>query len=200
RWSTKARASPRSARSSPGPRAVSSTRPATWSTASGPLAPAWGWCRTSQPAGSWWSGSWERPRPSSRGGWQGWRVRLVGPQPSTMFSAQNRAVSAGGNAMRLNCKRRGICTLSLMLAGLALAAALIAAPGGGEQTAGIVHAWLVASAAAQDAKSVPVTVDTFIRAETDTYFKKRADLGPLGQFGHLRAPTSIDQQRVIRMN
>jgi hypothetical protein len=42
-----------------------------------------------------------------------------------------------------------------------------------------VQAWLVATAAAQDSKSVPVTVENFIRAETDTFFRKRADLGPL---------------------
>ena len=61
----------------------------------------------------------------------------------------------------------------------ALAAALIAAPSGREQATGFVQAWLLANAAAQAAKSVPVTVDAFIRAETDTYFKKRTDLGPL---------------------
>ena len=86
--------------------------------------------------------------------------------------------------MGINCKHRRIRTLPLMFPALAL----------------VVHTWLVASAAAQNLEPVPVTVDSFIRAETDTYFKKRADLGPLGQFGHLRAPAPIDQQRVIRMN
>ena len=102
--------------------------------------------------------------------------------------------------MGLNCNRRYIRPLPLVLVGLALGSALIATPDGRGQATGVVRAWLVANAAAQDSKSVTVTVDSFIRAETDTYFKKRADLGPLGQFGHLRAPTSVDRQRVIRMN
>jgi hypothetical protein len=75
--------------------------------------------------------------------------------------------------------------LLLTLAGLAVSVASVHAPDrAGESALG----WLVASAAAQDAKPVLVTPDNFIRAETDTYFKKRADLGPLGQMGHRRLP------------
>jgi hypothetical protein len=87
-------------------------------------------------------------------------------------------------------RQRGVnlALLFLLLAGLPAAGA-----GGWESL-------LVQRAAAQDEKPVTVTVDNFIRAETDTYFKKRADLGRLGQFGHLRVPAPIGRQRVIRMN
>jgi hypothetical protein len=46
----------------------------------------------------------------------------------------------------------------------------------------------------------PVTPDTFVRAETDTYFKKKVDSGGLGRFIHFRTLTPIDAQNVIRMN
>ncbi len=55
-----------------------------------------------------------------------------------------------------------------------------------------------ASAATADAK--PVTWDTFVRAESDKYFKSYADLGGFGKFYNIRQPTPIDQQKVIRMN
>lgn len=45
-----------------------------------------------------------------------------------------------------------------------------------------------------------VTVDTFVRAETDTTFKRYAAQGGFGTFAHVRQPTPIDQQSVIRMN
>jgi hypothetical protein len=38
------------------------------------------------------------------------------------------------------------------------------------------------------------------RAETDHYFKNRAELGALGKFIHDREPTPIDRQPIIRMN
>jgi hypothetical protein len=48
---------------------------------------------------------------------------------------------------------------------------------------------------------VPVTVENFTRAETDTYFANLIkDSGGLGKFGHHREPPSIDNQIVIRMN
>jgi hypothetical protein len=89
-------------------------------------------------------------------------------------------------------KRHRICTL--LLVGLAVSVVPLSGLNGSKQE------WLVAAAAAQELESVPVTVESFIRAETDTYFEKRADLGPLGQIGHRRTPTPIDQQGVIRMN
>ncbi|PDS87305.1 hypothetical protein CO654_02210 [Rhizobium sp. L18] len=46
-----------------------------------------------------------------------------------------------------------------------------------------------------------VTLDTFIRAETDTYFQKKIDgAGGIGILKHDRAPTPIDNQPIIRMN
>jgi hypothetical protein len=50
------------------------------------------------------------------------------------------------------------------------------------------------------AQTKPVTWDTFVRAESDKYFKSYVDLGGFGKFLHIRKPTPIDQQKVIRMN
>jgi hypothetical protein len=50
-------------------------------------------------------------------------------------------------------------------------------------------------------EAVPVTVENFVRAETDTYFANLTkDSGGLGKFGHHREPPSIANQIVIRMN
>jgi len=46
----------------------------------------------------------------------------------------------------------------------------------------------------------PVTVDTFVRAETDRTLKRYVDQGAFGKFLHIRQPTPIDKQAVIRMN
>ncbi len=54
------------------------------------------------------------------------------------------------------------------------------------------------ASAAADTK--PVTWDTFVRAESDKYFKSYVDLGGFGKFYNIRKPTPIDQQKVIRMN
>ena len=45
-----------------------------------------------------------------------------------------------------------------------------------------------------------VTVDNFVRAETDMTLKRYVDQGGFGKFFHIRKPTPIDQQDVIRMN
>jgi hypothetical protein len=47
---------------------------------------------------------------------------------------------------------------------------------------------------------MPVNIDNFVRAETDTYFRKRVEQGSLGKFVHDREPAPIDRQPVIRMN
>jgi hypothetical protein len=49
-------------------------------------------------------------------------------------------------------------------------------------------------------KTVPVTIDNFIRAETDRYFKQRVVQGCLGRFCHDREPTPVERQPVVRMN
>lgn len=48
-------------------------------------------------------------------------------------------------------------------------------------------------------KPVPVNVHNFVRAETDLYFSRLAVAG-FGKFSHRRAPPSIDDQTVVRMN
>lgn len=48
---------------------------------------------------------------------------------------------------------------------------------------------------------VPVTVENFVRAETDTYFAATVKgFDAFGKFGHNRVPTPIDKQTIIRMN
>ena len=56
------------------------------------------------------------------------------------------------------------------------------------------------SAVARAAEAIPVTVDNFIRAESDTYIGSLARDAGLGKLLHRREPTSIDDQTVIRMN
>jgi len=45
-----------------------------------------------------------------------------------------------------------------------------------------------------------VTVDNFVRAETDMTLKRYVEQGAFGKFFHIRQPTPIDKQDVIRMN
>lgn len=49
------------------------------------------------------------------------------------------------------------------------------------------------------AESVPVTLDNYVRAETDNYLVENAPDG-VGVIHHLREPVTIDRQTVIRMN
>jgi hypothetical protein len=48
--------------------------------------------------------------------------------------------------------------------------------------------------------SVRVNVDNFKRAESHHYFRKFVGDAGVGVFGHLREPTPVDKQDVIRMN
>ncbi len=48
--------------------------------------------------------------------------------------------------------------------------------------------------------AVPVTVDNFVRAETDNYLATNAKENGIGRLGHRREPASIDNQTVIRLN
>jgi hypothetical protein len=50
--------------------------------------------------------------------------------------------------------------------------------------------------------AVPVTVDNFVRAESDVYFGRllKDSGGTMGKFNHRREPASIDDQSVIRLN
>lgn len=45
-----------------------------------------------------------------------------------------------------------------------------------------------------------VTVENFVRAETDLYFASYVAQGALGRFFHLRDVTPLDQQVIVRMN
>ena len=45
-----------------------------------------------------------------------------------------------------------------------------------------------------------VTVDNFVRAETDRTLARYVEQGAFGRFVHIRQPTPIDAQDVIRMN
>ncbi len=50
------------------------------------------------------------------------------------------------------------------------------------------------------AERVPVSVDNFVRAETDVTMAAYVKQGGIGKFLHARAPASIDDQKVVRMN
>lgn len=50
------------------------------------------------------------------------------------------------------------------------------------------------------ADAVPVTVDNFVRAESDLYIGNLVKEGGLGNLAHRREPASIDHQTVIRLN
>lgn len=49
-------------------------------------------------------------------------------------------------------------------------------------------------------ETIPVTVDNFVRAESDMYFGNIAKEGGLGRFHHNREPAPLDNQTVIRLN
>lgn len=66
---------------------------------------------------------------------------------------------------------------------------------------GILIAAISSVAHAQGGNSIPVTVDNFIRAESDLYLAGiLKDSGAIGRFIHRREPASIDKQTVIRLN
>jgi len=48
--------------------------------------------------------------------------------------------------------------------------------------------------------AIPVTVDNFVRAESDLYAASFVKEGGLGRLQHRREPASIDNQTVIRLN
>jgi hypothetical protein len=51
-----------------------------------------------------------------------------------------------------------------------------------------------------DTTKTPVRWDTYVRAQSDTMFKSYVKDGAFGKFFHIRQPTPLDQQNVIRMN
>jgi hypothetical protein len=48
--------------------------------------------------------------------------------------------------------------------------------------------------------AVPVTIETFKRAETEYYMAKRAALSGIGRLAHERGPKPVDEQNIIRLN
>jgi hypothetical protein len=56
------------------------------------------------------------------------------------------------------------------------------------------------SAQTPSGAAIPVTVDNFVRAETDNYLATNAKEGALGRLSHRRELASIDNQTVIRLN
>jgi hypothetical protein len=60
---------------------------------------------------------------------------------------------------------------------------------------------LAATAVHAQGPAVPVTVDNFVRAETDMYFGAvLKDSGGVGRFVHRREVASVDHQTVVRLN
>lgn len=57
-----------------------------------------------------------------------------------------------------------------------------------------------APAATPDPDAIPVTVENFVRAESDLYFGAITKDYGVGKLGHFRELTPIDKQNVIRMN
>ena len=51
-----------------------------------------------------------------------------------------------------------------------------------------------------EGEPIEVNVSNFVRAETDQYFARVVAQAGIGRLIHYRAPTSIQQQDVIRMN
>jgi hypothetical protein len=71
----------------------------------------------------------------------------------------------------------------------------------GKLIASMLAAGFAALTAHQAIAAEPVTVDNFIRAESDLYFGSGVkEAGGPGKFVHRREPASIDDQTVIRLN
>jgi len=68
-----------------------------------------------------------------------------------------------------------------------------------KETFGLVAVFLLAHSVNTSAAE-QVTVDNFVRAETDMTFRRYEAQGGFGKFVHIRAPTPLDRQDVIRMN
>jgi len=86
-------------------------------------------------------------------------------------------------------------TITLLTAVVAMQFVVTTPTAWAQQTAGDnTHAAIVA------AHTKPVAWDTFVRAETDKYFKSYADIGAFGKFYNIRLPTPINAQKVVRMN
>ena len=83
--------------------------------------------------------------------------------------------------MRQASKMTGALSAALLMIAPTLLSAQVAAEGPGTAT-------------------VRVTPDNFKRAETDFNFKTKVESGAFGKIMHVRKPTPIDKQFVIRAN
>ncbi|WP_213948321.1 DUF1254 domain-containing protein [Luteibacter sp. dw_328] len=64
----------------------------------------------------------------------------------------------------------------------------------------IVSALTIGATAHAQEKSIIVTPDNFVRAETDMYFAKYVSQGSFGKITHERNAPFVDDQKVVRMN
>jgi hypothetical protein len=69
-----------------------------------------------------------------------------------------------------------------------------------KRTATVISISLLTMLPALAQSPVPVTVDNFARAESDLYMGKNVKEVGIGKFQHIRTPTDVDKQMVIRMN
>jgi len=64
-------------------------------------------------------------------------------------------------------------------------------------TAALALSLLLPLTAVRAQAAEPVTIDTFVRAESDTAIRNLYNQFGLGKFGHLRTPTPLDNQTII---
>jgi hypothetical protein len=64
----------------------------------------------------------------------------------------------------------------------------------------LIFSLAIARAQSPSDAAVPVTVDNFVRAETDNYLATNAKEPGIGTLSHRREPASIEDQTVIRLN
>ena len=82
---------------------------------------------------------------------------------------------------------------------IAIATAMLVMCFGNNSTAQNVHADNTISSISQS-DALKVTWKNFNRAETDVMFKSFVDMGEIGKFTHVRKPTPVEKQNVVRMN
>jgi hypothetical protein len=59
---------------------------------------------------------------------------------------------------------------------------------------------MLLSVATAAGAATQVNLDNFIRAESDTYFKKKVDEAGIGRLNHSRTPPPVENQPIVRMN
>jgi hypothetical protein len=64
----------------------------------------------------------------------------------------------------------------------------------------LAFSYFVPAAVSNGHEPIPVHIDNYVRAKTDLTFRNRFERRGLGALTHLRTPTSLDNQPIIRMN